>query len=184
MNVKGMAYLAREAMVIEDLGEPAWRAFLEGWRPSHPDFPTIVLPVTRIPSELFLDMQETLVKELYRGDREAYWRHGVRSGRFAMTRGNLRGLFKPGEAGEARRLVLFTPQIWRGYFDDGELSATQAGDVVQVAITGVPPHLYFEYTVLGFLHGGLQVLDPAAERPRRVKGFSAGDSTVLYEVKV
>ena len=59
----------------------------------------------------------------------------------------------------------------------------QPGDVVEVAITGAPPHLYFEYTVLGFLHGALQVLDPAAERPRRVKGFSAGDATVLYEVR-
>src|SRR5262245_32568386 len=108
MNVKGMAYLAREAMVIEDLGEPAWRDFLEGWRRSHPDFPTTVLPVTRIPTELFLGLQEALVKALYRGDREAYWRHGVRSGQHAMMHGSLRGLFKPGEAGETRRLVLFT----------------------------------------------------------------------------
>jgi hypothetical protein len=182
MNVKGMAYLAREAMVIGDLGEPAWRAFLEGWRRSHPSFPTTVLPVTKLPAELFLDLQETLVKELYRGDREAYWRHGVRSGEYAMTRGNLRGC-SPGR----RRCAWCSSRrrSARGYFDDnGELSATPAGDVVHVAITGVPPHLYFEYTVLGFLHGGLQVLDPAAERPRRLKGFSAGDSTVLYEVKV
>ncbi|HEY8208721.1 MAG TPA: hypothetical protein VIG99_14625 [Myxococcaceae bacterium] len=181
MNVKGMAFLARESMVVEDFGEPAWRAFLEAWRGAHPDFPAVVLPLTKVSSELFLDLQESLVKELYRGDREAYWRHGYLSGQYAMTRGQLRGIFKPGEA---RRLVLFCPQIWRGYFDGGELSVAPAGERMELAITGVAPHLYFEYTVLGFLHGGLQLLDPAAERPRRVKGFSAGDSTVLYEVKV
>lgn len=182
MNVKGIAYLAREAMVVGDHGEPAWRAFFEAWRRSRPDFPATVLPVTRIPTGLFLDLQEALVRELYKGDREAYWRHGIASGVYALTRGQLRGLFKPGEA---KRLVAFTPQIWRGYFDGGELTATFTSDErAEVAILGVPPHLYFEYTVLGFLHGGLQTLDPAAERPRRVKGFSAGDSTVLYEVKL
>jgi len=182
MNVKGIAYLAREAMVIEDLGEVAWRAFFEGWRETHPDFPATVFPVTRIPTELFLDLQESLVKELYAGDREAYWRHGIASGVYALTRGQLRGLFKPGEA---RRLVAFTPQIFRGYFDGGELTATFTSDQrAEVAILGVPPHLYFEYTVLGFLDGGLQTLNPAAERPKRLKGFSAGDSTVLYEVKL
>jgi len=183
MNVKGIAYLAREAMVIQDLGEPAWRAFLDGWRQSHPDFPVTVLPVTRIPSELFLGLQEALVKELYAGDREAYWRHGIASGVYALTKGQLRGLFKPGEA---KRLVAFTPQIFRGYFDGGELTITFTSDVrAELAILGVPPHLYFEYTVLGFLHGGLQTLDPVgAERPARLKGFSAGDSTVLYEIKL
>lgn len=181
MNVKGIAYLARESMVIDDLGETAWRAFLEAWREAHPDFPATVFPVTRIPTELFLDLQESLVRELYAGNREAYWRHGIASGVFALTRGQLRGLFKPGEL---KRLVAFTPQIWRGYFDGGELTATfTSDDRAEVAITGVPPHLYFEYTVLGFLHGGLQILDKAAERPKRLKGFSAGDSTVLYEVK-
>src|SRR3954462_2949904 len=98
MNVKGMAYLGREAMVVDELGEPAWRAFLEGWRRSHPDFPTTVLRVTKLPSDLFLDLQETLVRELNAGDREAYGRDGSASGEYALTRGQLRGLFKPGEA--------------------------------------------------------------------------------------
>ena len=133
----------------------------------------------KLPADLFVQMQDELVKELYGGDPMAFWHIGVKSGQFAVTQGQLKGLFKPEET---RRFILFTPHIYRGYFDGGELTATPRGEVVEIAISGVPPHIYFEYSILGFLQGGLQALDPKAAPPRRVKGFSKGDDTVLYEV--
>lgn len=180
MNVRGIAYLARQATVVDEFGEARWRRFITEWGQKHPEFPTQVLPVSKLPVEPFLQMQDDLVEELYGGDTQAFWHIGVRSGQFALTQGQLKGLFKPSEI---RRFVLFTPNIYRSYFDGGELTATPRGDLVEIAITGTPPHIYFEYSILGFLQGGLQILDPKADPPRRVKGFSRGDDTVLYEVK-
>ncbi|HVE86613.1 MAG TPA: hypothetical protein VND93_27335 [Myxococcales bacterium] len=180
MNVKGVAYLARQAMVVQEFGEARWREFIDAWGKKHPTFPTRVLPVSKLPVDPFLDLQDALVKELYGGDQMALWHFGVKSGEYAITKGQLKGLFRPGET---RRFALFAPNVYKAYFDGGDLTATLKSDHFEVVITGVPPHVYFEYTILGFLQGGLQALDPKAEPPKRIKGFSAGDKTVLYEVR-
>jgi hypothetical protein len=90
-------------------------------------------------------------------------------------------LFKPSEA---RRFLLFAPHLYRGYFDGGDLTSTMEGDVATITITGLPRHLYFEYGLLGFIQGGLNVLTPNADWPRRVKGFSLGADLVQYQIQM
>jgi hypothetical protein len=181
MNIKGISHLSRQALVVEEFGETRWRAFMTDWSKRNPDFPAHILPISKLPVDPYLKMQDEIVREFYGGDPMAYWHIGIKSGNRALSVGQLKGLFKPEET---RRFVLFTPHVWRGYFDGGETIATSRGDMVEVTITGVPPHLYFEYGTMGFVQGGMQVLNPKAEPGKRVKGFSIGDDTVLYQFKV
>lgn len=181
MNIKGISHLSRQALVIEEFGEARWRAFMTDWTKRNPDFPSHILPISKLPVDPYLQMQDELVKEFYGGDPMAYWHIGIKSGYRALTTGQLKGLFKPEET---RRFVLFTPHVWRGYFDGGEIVATSRGDEVHIEITGAPPHLFFEYGIMGFLQGAMQVLNPKADPPKRIRGFSKGDPTVLYTVKV
>jgi hypothetical protein len=181
MNIKGVSHLSRQALVVEEFGEARWRAFINDWNKRHPDFPAHVLPITRLPLEPYLQLQEEVLNEFYGGDKMAWWHIGIKSGHRALTVGQLKGLFKPGEG---QRFVLFAPHVWRGYFDGGEVTVGSKGDVMEVTISGVPPHLYFEYGVMGFVQGGMQVLNPKAEPGKRLKGFSIGDKEVLYAFKV
>src|SRR5689334_15246956 len=176
MNVKGISHLARQALIVEEFGEARWRDFMSDWNRRHPDFPAHILPITKLPLEPYLKMQEEVLNEFYGGDKMAWWHIGIKSGNRALTVGQLKGLFKPEET---RRFVLFTPHVFRGYFDGGDLTAAGKGDTVEVAITGVPPHLYFEYGVMGFVQGGMQILNPKIEPAKRIRGFSIGDKDVL-----
>jgi len=179
--IKGIGHIARQALVVEEFGEARWAAFMADWNKRHPEFPKHILPITKLPIEPYLRLQDEVLKEFYGGDPMAWWHIGVKSGNRAITVGQLKGLFKPEEA---RRFVLFTPHVWRGYFDGGDLAAVAKGDHVEVTITGSPPHLYFEYGVIGFVQGGAQTLNPKLEPAKRLKGFSIGDKDVLYHFKV
>ncbi|HEY8208720.1 MAG TPA: hypothetical protein VIG99_14620 [Myxococcaceae bacterium] len=180
MNVKGISHLARQDLIVEEFGEVRWRDFMNGWLQSHPGFPAQILPITKLPLEPYLQLQEAVLREFYSGDRMAWWHIGIKSAAVALTTGQLKGLFRPGET---RRFLLFMPNVFRGYFDGGELTVASKGDAVEVAITGVPPHLYFEYGVMGFVQGGMQLLDPKSQPGKRVRGFSIGDPDVLYAFK-
>jgi len=182
LTVKGIGHVARQALVVEEFGEARWNAFMADWNRRHPDFPQHILPISKLPVEPYLQMQDEVVKEFYGGDPMAYWHIGIKSGHRALTVGQLKGLFKPDET---RRFVMFGPHIWRAYFDGGELTTTPRGtNELEIEITGSPPHLYFEYGIMGFLQGAMQVLNPKSEPPKRIKGFSKGDASILYTVKV
>jgi hypothetical protein len=181
MNIKGVSHLARQALVIEEFGEERWKAFMADWSKRHPEFLTHVLPISKLPVEPYLQMQDEIVKEFYGGDPMAYWHIGIKSGYRAMTTGQLKGLFRPDET---KRFALFAPHIWRGYFDGGDITAVARGNEVEIELSNAPPHLFFEYGIMGFVQGALQVLNPKAEPPRRLKGFSKGDPIVLYSVRV
>jgi hypothetical protein len=58
--------------------------------------------------------------------------------------------------GEARVAVETTPAIWKSYFDAGRLEAKHEANAADIRILDVPvPHVYFEYTVLGYFRKGL-----------------------------
>ncbi len=118
MKVAGTAFLAREAMVSAEHGAAEWKAFLDGFAAREPFFRERVLPISKIPAEKFLALNEALVAHFYRKDPRPYWSFGVASAKHALTKGQLRTLFAPGEL---RRFLQFTPSIWKGYFDAGEL---------------------------------------------------------------
>lgn len=176
MHVKGTAWLARDEAMVKAFGEARWRAFLAKMQPKAPFLAAPVMPISRIPVEPFLALHDALVDEFYGGDPQAYWRFGETSAEWALQH-QLRGLFAPGEG---RRFLSFSSTIYRGYFDVGELAVETTPAHVELVIRGVePPHVYFEYSIIGFAAGGLRVLGVPCE-PECVKGFSRGDAEVRY----
>jgi hypothetical protein len=181
-QVKGIAYLARESMVAAEFGRPAWEAFIQRFRKQEPSFPAQVLPISLIPGDLFLRLNDQLIRDVYAGADPAaiYWQAGVKSAQFAFAN-QLRDLFRPGDAG---RFLAFTPRVYRNYFDSGELVATpETPTTWLVRMTGTPRHLYFELAVMGFASGALGVLQAPHPEPERLKQFSRGDDEVLYRFR-
>jgi hypothetical protein len=180
MHVKGNAWLARNEAMEKSVGKEKWAAFLERQKPTIPFLATQVLPISKLPVKDFLAVHDALVKEFFQGDPKAYWRFGESSAEWALTH-QLRDLFKEKEA---RRFLQFSPTIYKGYFDGGELVTELAPAHVDLVIRGVEPkHVYFEYSIIGFAAGGLRVLK-APVTPECVKGFSKGDDEVRYRFVV
>ncbi|WNG52135.1 hypothetical protein F0U60_54550 [Archangium minus] len=178
MEVKGVAFLARQAQAEQSFGRERWLAFLAEQAKRDPIFAQPVLPVTRIPVEAFLRLNDAMTQHFYEGDPHAFWKYGIKSAEYALGQGQLKALFSKGDY---RRFALFTPGIWKGYFTQGDLTAKVQGTEVELRIIGVPrPHIYFELSVMGFGYGGLTYLSGKEIPHEVVKGFSRGDQEVLY----
>ncbi|WP_224370433.1 hypothetical protein [Hyalangium versicolor] len=181
MEVKGVAFLARQLMMIQEQGEEAWQAFFSEYAVSEPLFAQPVMPVTRMPVEAFLRFNEALVDRFYNSDPKIYWQFGVKSAEYALIRGQLKTMFG---LGDMKRFLLFTPGIWKGYFTAGELLVRPEAEYTELRITGVPrPHPYFELSVMGFAAGGLQVLGAKNLQHEVVKGFTRGHPEVVYRFR-
>lgn len=181
MEVKGVAFLARQMMIVQEHGEAAWQAFFTEYAVREPLFAQPVMPVTRMPVEAFLRFNEALVERFYNNDPKAYWQMGIKSAEYALVKGQLRTMFA---AGDLRRFLLFTPGIWKGYFTAGELLVKPEADSVELGITGVPrPHIYFELSVMGFAAGGLKILGATQLEHEVVKGFTRGHPEVVYRFR-
>jgi hypothetical protein len=178
MLVKGNAWLARNEAMEKQLGAEKWRAFLAKHKP--PFLAQPVMPISKIPVDQFLALHDAFVTEFFGGDQMIYWRFGETSAEWAL-KNQLRGLF---EQGEGRRFLGFSPNIYKGYFDEGELVLENAPTEVDLIIRGIElRHVYFEYSIVGFAVGGLRVLG-APHNPVCIKGFSKGDDEVRYRFPV
>ncbi|WP_338863421.1 hypothetical protein [Myxococcus stipitatus] len=182
MEVKGVAFLAREQMVVEAHGEQAWRDFMADMKKREPVFAQPVLPVTRLPVDAFLRLNEELLRRFYGGDPATWWHFGVKSAEYALGRGQLKAMFS---AGDFRRFLFFTPGIWKGYFTEGFIEVQPGTGYTDLRIVGVPkPHVYFELSVMGFASGGLTALGAKDLKHEVLKGFAKGDPEVFYRFNV
>ncbi len=178
MEVKGVAFLARKQMMVQAHGEAVWRDFLAEFSQRDPTFDQPVMPVTRLPVDSFLRLNEALVMRFYKGDQKTYWQFGVKSAEHAMSQGHLRGMFVPGDY---RRFMHFAPGIWKGYFTEGELQVKPEERSFELRLTKVSrPHAYFELSVMGFIAGGMAFLGAKQLQHEALKGFTRGDPEVLY----
>src|SRR5690606_1674614 len=130
--------------------------FLDRFLASHRGFPSPVLPTTLIPIELFLELQDAIVAELYAGEEHSYWRFGRASGEWALTEGPYRRLREEKSLAE---FVASGAVLYRNYFTEGQARTTTDGQgTVDFLIEGIPPrfhHLYFEYSTAGYFERGL-----------------------------
>lgn len=180
MKVKGNAWLARCEIMEKTFGAEVWADYLKEQAPAHPFLRTPVMPISRIEVDDFLGLHDKLVERFYAGDTQVYWRFGEASAEWALQH-QLRGLFS---TGEARRFLAFAPQIYKNYFDGGELLMESTPSYVDLVIHGVSrPHVYFEYSIIGFAHGGIRALQVDVQ-PECLKGFSKGDDEVRYRFAV
>lgn len=178
MHVKGNAWLARAAAMEKDFGADRWKAFLATQKAEF--LKTPVMPISKIDVDEFLGVNEAMVRAFYDGDEKAWWRFGETSAQWALAN-QLRTLFVEHEG---RRFLLFSPTIYKNYFDAGELTVETTPASVDLVIRGVGrKHVYFEYSIIGFAAGGLKVLKVDAE-PQLIKGFSKGDDEVRYRFAV
>ena len=186
MEVKGIAFLARQAMAEATYGPEAWRAFLQRFAEREPVFAQPVMPVTRLPVRPFLALHEALVDTFHGGDTQVYWRFGEAAGVHALTQGRMKGLFAHGEL---QRFLNFMPSSWRGYFTAGQLDVQALEDgnglhTAELRIHGVPhPHPYFEYSILGFVRAGLLELGASSVELQPLAGYSRGDDEVRYLIR-
>jgi hypothetical protein len=178
MHVRGNAWLARSEAMEKSFGAERWQAFVKTQKASF--LATPVMPISKLPVEEFLALHDGMVKAFYDGDTLAYWRFGETSAEWALTH-QLRELFAKGEG---RRFLQFSPTIYKGYFDGGELVTEALPTHVDLIIRGVEPrHVYFEFSIIGFAVGGLRVLGVPTE-PTCVSGFSKGDAEVRYRFSI
>lgn len=178
MNVRGVAFLARKALLVREHGEPTWRDFLSDYARRDPFFAEPVTAVTSIPAEKFLAFNDALVARFQGGDVQAYWRLGEQSAEWALTEGQNKNLFQPGEY---RRFLFAGSAIYSSYFDQGAYKTTTGAGYTDVTIRDVPiHHAYFELSVMGYLKRGLELLGAKGVRYERLSGFTRGDDFVHY----
>jgi hypothetical protein len=182
MEVKGVAFLARQQMMVQAHGEAAWTSFLGDFVKKEPFFANPIMPVTRMPAEAFLRLNEELLARFYNGNPSTWWQFGIKSAEYALSQGQLKMMFSPGDL---RRFLLFTPGIWKSYFTEGDVTVHPAEGHTDLSIVNVPrPHVYFELTVMGFVFGGLRQLGAKNLQHQVLKGYTQGDREVLYRFNV
>jgi hypothetical protein len=182
MNIKGNAFLARKSLVEQEFGEKEWAGFIKEYSKKDPFFADTIYALTQIPAEKFLAFNDTVRERFYPGRdaNEVLWAVGEKSVEFALSEGQLRGIFKPGEYD---RFLRFAPNIWKGYYSEGEASvhAGPSGST-ELKIRGVPNELrhgYFEFVAMAFMKRGVELLG-AKVKHEAVKSFSRGDDESLY----
>ncbi|MBK7865372.1 MAG: hypothetical protein IPJ65_43605 [Archangiaceae bacterium] len=178
MNAKGVTFLARQALVVEEKGPQVWQKYFDELVKVEPFFKQPVLPITQIPINTLLKSLDLLVATVYARDPKAWWHFGVMAGKHALTKGQLRGLF---QRGEGRKLLAFGPKVLTGMFDFGALTVHDVDPTtVELRITGFPLHPYFEGTSMGFASGGLELLGAKNPIPKMISGFATRSKEVVY----
>lgn len=179
MNIRGAAFLGREALMIASIGAGRWRDYLDTYAQGEPFFRQPINDRTLMPAEIFIAFNEDLVQRFFGGDTRAYWTFGERAAHYALAQGQLKGLFRPGDL---QVFLEYTPNFHEAYFDAGRLQLDMVGEnVAELSMFDFPiQHVYLEYSVMGFAEGGLKLVGARAPSPERVRGFSKGDKEVTY----
>jgi hypothetical protein len=180
MEVKGTAFLARKAMLEREIGAERFAELLRTAAQRDAVFGAPILATTRIPIDAFIRFNEIIVKRVYDGDEQSYFRFGEQSAAWALS-GPYKHLVDHRSIDE---FVESAALIYRNYFTEGEARATRRGRVVELRIDGIPRrwgHAYFEYAITGYFGRGLEVVSGAPVEMHAVKGFVRGDDRVAYE---
>jgi hypothetical protein len=180
MEVKGTAFLARRAMLSQEIGELRTLALVDAFTQAHPGFPRAVVATTSIPIELFIAFNEMLVRDVYGGDDKSYWRFGERSADWALTAGpykHLRATKSLAQFAETGRL------LYQNYFSEGRAETSIKDKTVDLRLIGIPAahrHVYFEYAIVGYFKRGLELVGAREVTSQRLRGFSRNDAEVHY----
>jgi hypothetical protein len=182
MDVKGTAFLARKAMLIQEIGETRFAAFLAAYALEDPYFEHAILATTAVPIEKFIAFNDAMVRDLYGGDTTSYFRFGEKSAEWALTVGPYKNLR------ESKSLEKFAEMgrlLYQNYFSNGRAETWIVSDnSVELRIVGVPAeyrHLYFEYAIVAYFKRGLELVGAKQVKMKRISGFSVGHAEVHYK---
>lgn len=184
MKAKGSFFIGRKTYVCGAFGEARWNQIIAKLAKVDPVFGSHILTTSLLPAESYVLFQETLVRELFRGDEQGYWIMGEKAGEWALTEGPYQ-VFRGAGPAQLERLVGNLPRIWDAYFTSGRLTSELAKSVVSVEIHDLPlEHVSLELTVMGFGKKAIEMCVGKAVRHERVVGIGAGHGNVHYRFHV
>lgn len=182
IKVKGIIILQRKQMITDMFGEKKWNDFMKKLAEIDTYFNQTFLSITQIPVDKFLFFMDNLVKEFYNNDTSIYWKIGEKSAIWALDQGVYSFL------AEKKDLEIFIktslPSIFRTYFSEGEYIFALKDKIVNVNITQVPKHIYFEYLLVGYTKQALELIGVKVIKTTKIKGFSNGDNEINYDIEI
>ena len=181
MDVKGTAFLARKAMLIQEIGEARCNEFLARYALVDPLFAESILATTTIPIARFIAFQEAMVRDLYAGDRMSYFRFGEKSAEWSLTVGPYKHLR---ETKSLEKFAELGRLLYQNFYTAGQAETTIVGNnKVELRLFGIPEehhHVYLEYSITAYFKRGLELVGARSVMMRRITGFSVGDFDVHY----
>jgi hypothetical protein len=125
-----------------------------------------------VPLSDFLALHDEIVKRFYQGNQRAYMQLGEDSASWALTHGPYKSFVAGRDVGA---FVQAFPRLWDTYFVDTQSSCRveQQADVVEMQVFDLPQwHPYFEYFLVGYLKGALELLSSNPVHAVRLTGGS------------
>jgi hypothetical protein len=179
MEVKGVAFIARRALVERLHGLEVFDGIVREVAKKDAVFRTPILATTRIPFDAFLRLNQALVDKLYAGEPKANFKLGELSAEWAFN-GPYKHIVTDKNVDE---FAASAPNLYRNYFDEGEAKATRDGDEIHLELLGIPAPCrchYIEYGIMGYFRRGLEMVTGATPKMTALQGFSKGDPIVHY----
>ena len=181
MIVKGTAFLARRSMLIERVGQAKWDAFFADLQEQIPSLAAPVVASSKLPAADFLKFSDLAVERFFAGDQRVLWMFGEKSADWAISEGPYKAFF---QSRDVRSFVTAAPALWQAYYSAGELKADVDEGVVDVSIHVPVQHVHFEFSVMGYVKRGLELIGTTVTRCEALKAFSLGDDHVHYRFVV
>jgi hypothetical protein len=171
MKIKGVALLARKSVITRGFGEAAWDELWRDMARSDPYFREPVLATSLVPLAGFLAFHDELVRRFYRDVPKAYAFLGEQSARWAATEGPYKSFVADRDF---QGFAEFFPRTWSTYFiDTASRCTTRVSDdrVIEFRAFDLPHwHPYFEYFVVGYFKGALELVCANPVLTRQVQG--------------
>lgn len=182
MMVKATGLLARKRMLAAEFGADKWEEFYQEFAEQEPFFRRALLATTLVPAEIYVKLNDALIQRFYDGDSHAHWRFGEKSAEWAFAEGPYKTIFF---TGDFKRFLADVPAIFKTYYTEGEARTSQDGNVLEVWLDGIPfHHVYFEYTVMGYIKRGLELTGARGLVVAPIRAFSLGHPDVHYRFTV
>ncbi|MFX1295614.1 MAG: hypothetical protein ACFFD2_12285 [Promethearchaeota archaeon] len=158
MNVKGIAFLTGKKSIILRYGEERWNNFFKLFKESHPEFPDLILPTTKIPIKPYIKLQDAMVKEFNKGNKKVYWKYGEKAAKLTMTKDGPFSIFLKKKRTPEAFITYFLPRMWNLFFDEGLIKYKLEGNTIDLYILDLPKYyIYLEYINMGFIQKALEL---------------------------
>jgi hypothetical protein len=182
MTVAGAAFIGRRDFIVKERGEEAWKAFMMEAAGRDPVFQQPIFATTRIPADVYVTFNDALIQRFYGGDQRMHWTFGERAAEFSFEHGTYRTMKSQFLGGNYEKFIAGVPGIWRSYYSEGRAVGTLRGRVAEVQILGAsPPHVYFEFTTLGYVKRALELAGAEQVTTKALRGFSLGHDEAHYQ---
>lgn len=181
MKVSGTAILARKVLVTTHFGGDAWRAFFAEMGRCHPSFRVPLARDSLVPIADFQAFHDEFLRRFYNEDSRRYFQIGEESATWALTQGPYRELAMRQDLAS---FVAGFPRLWLDYFAETESSCqtSMSSEAVEIKAFSLPnQHPYFEYLVVGYLKGALELL---CANPIEVQRVARDTTSYHYRLRI